>query len=210
MSNEDLIRRGVMLALSSPSGAGKTTISKRLMSADKNVSISTSATTRDKRPDEIDAKDYYFVDENRFGIMIDNDEFLEHACVYGKMYGTPRKPVEEALGAGRDVLFDIDWQGTRQLSQKSADDIVSIFILPPSWDELERRLIGRGQDSAEEISRRMSKAVDEISHYEEYHYVIVNHDLDDSLHRVRAILEAERMKRRRISGLTNFVSGLKP
>jgi len=206
----DLKRRGVMLALSSPSGAGKTTISRKLIEVDDNIDISISTTTRDRRPGEIDGKHYYFTDDEIFENMIDNEEFLEYARVFEHMYGTQRKPVEEALSNGRDILFDVDWQGTRSITHEVPDDIVSIFILPPSWEELERRLRGRGQDSDEEIAHRMSRAQDEISHYDEYHYVIINYDLDDSLHRVQAILEAERMKRRRLLDVKEFTDGLKP
>ncbi len=206
----DLKRRGVMLALSSPSGAGKTTITKKILARDPMIDVSTSATTRQKRPGEIDGKDYYFMDEDEFKDMIDNDGFLEHAEVFGRYYGTPRKPVDDALAAGRDVLFDIDWQGTRQLNDKAQEDLVSIFILPPSWEELERRLHSRGQDSKEEIAKRMAKAQAEISHYDEYHYVIINYDIEESTKQVQAILEAERLKRRRMAALPEFVSSIKP
>ena len=205
-----LTRRGLMFVLSSPSGAGKTTISRLLMEQDDNIKVSISATTRGKRPNEINGVHYHFVDDQAFETMRENGEFLEHARVFDNSYGTPRKPVEEALQSGTDVLFDIDWQGTRLISEQAPQDVVSIFILPPSWDELESRLKNRGTDSDEEIEFRMSRAVSEISHYAEYDYVIINRELDDALRRVQAILVAERMKRRRLSGLEAFVNQLKP
>ena len=205
-----LKRRGLMFVLSSPSGAGKTTISRMLMERDDNIAVSISATTRDKRPGEIDGQHYHFVTPETFDDMVENKEFLEHATVFGKQYGTPRKPVEEALESGKDVLFDIDWQGTRLINEQAPQDVVSIFILPPSWTELENRLKNRGQDTPEQIAFRMSRAVDEISHYAEYHYVIINRDLDDALRRVQAILVAERMKRRRLAGLESFIHELRP
>lgn len=206
----ELKRRGVMLILSSPSGAGKTTISRKLLERDHGIDMSISATTRQMRPGEIDGQHYYFMDEAKFEEMVENGDFMEHARVYGNYYGTPRKPVEDALSSGRDVLFDIDWQGTRKLSEDSPDDIVSVFVLPPSRDELERRLRNRGQDSDEEIARRMAKAEDEMSHYDEYHYVIVNNEVEESIRHVQAILDAERLKRRRIMGIEAFVDGLTP
>ncbi|MGM0422794.1 MAG: guanylate kinase [Pseudomonadota bacterium] len=205
-----LKRRGLMFVLSSPSGAGKTTISRLLMERDDNIRVSISATTRNIRPGEVDGQHYHFVSPEKFDEMIENKEFLEYANVFGKQYGTPRAPVEEALQRGTDVLFDIDWQGTRRISEQAAQDVVSIFILPPSWDELENRLKSRGQDSPAEIEFRMSRAVQEISHYAEYDYVIINRDLEDALRRVQAILVAERMKRRRLSGLENFINQLQP
>ncbi len=194
-----------MLVLSSPSGAGKTTIARRLMKEDGHINVSVSATTRPRREGEVDGEHYHFVSTEKFQQMIENKEFLEHATVYNHFYGTPRKPVEEALTRGEDVLFDIDWQGAQQLKAVVPDDLVSVFILPPSLPELEERLRERAQDTDEEISYRMSRALDEISHYGEYYYVMINHDLDDSVRRVRGILEAERMKRRRLVGLTQFV-----
>jgi len=209
-SRFNLNRRGVMLALSSPSGAGKTTISRRLLDVDDKIRMSVSATTRIMRPGEEEGKHYFFMAPERFQLMVDNDEFLESAQVYGRMYGTPRQPVEEALSNGQDVMFDIDWQGTRRLSQQAPEDLVSIFILPPTWEELKNRLVKRGQDSAEEIASRMDKAQDEISHYDEYHYVIVNYDVDESIKHVRAILDAERLKRRRMAAMDAFVKTLAP
>lgn len=206
----DFRRRGLMLALSSPSGGGKTTISRRLIEQDKALSVSISATTRSKRSGEVEGQHYYFVAPDRFQNMIDNDELLEHARIYDHLYGTPKIPVEQALSNGRDVIFDIDWQGTRQLSRVAPDDIVSVFILPPSWAELERRLRGRGQDTEEQIIKRLAKAADEIAHFDEYHYALINNDLDDSIRKVQSILNAERLKRRRQAGLQAFVDRLTP
>ena len=199
-----------MFVLSSPSGAGKTTISCMLMAQDDNIRVSISATTRKMRPNEVNGVHYHFVDDQEFETMREEGEFLEHARVFDHNYGTPRQPVEEALQNGTDVLFDIDWQGTRLISEQAPQDVVSIFILPPSWEELESRLRNRGTDSDEEIDFRMSRAVSEISHYAEYDYVIINRELEDALRRVQAILVAERMKRRRLSGLEAFVNQLKP
>ncbi len=201
-------RRGLMLVLSSPSGAGKTTISRRLLERNHDISMSVSVTTRPKRPGEVHGRDYFFIDPTEFNLMVNRRELLEHAKVFGNYYGTPRSAVEEALGAGRDVLFDIDWQGTQQLRESARTDLVSVFILPPSAHELERRLTTRAQDSAEEIARRMAKANDEMSHWSEYDYVIVNKDLDQSVAAVQGILDAERLKRERQVGLTEFVRGL--
>ena len=206
----DLIRRrGLMMVLSSPSGAGKTTLSRRLLEEDKEISLSISVTTRAPRKGEVDGRDYLFVDSTDFNLLVNRDQLLEHAKVFGNYYGTPRGPVENTLASGRDVLFDIDWQGTQQLAEKARDDLVSIFILPPSWYELERRLFSRAQDEPSEINRRMAKAADEMSHWAEYDYVIVNRDLDQSVFAIRSILLAERLKRRRQVGLSDFVSGLK-
>ncbi len=209
MLPQNVKRRGVMLALSSPSGAGKTTISRLLMDIDPEIHVSISATTRQPRPGEIDGVHYQFLDKETFQAMVDNGEFLEYATVFENMYGTLRKPVEEILSKGHDVLFDIDWQGTQQLRDVARDDIVSIFILPPDLKELENRLRIRAQDSAEEIDYRMGRAMSEISHYDEYHYVVVNHEVKDSLQRVQSILEAERMKSRRMSGLNEFINDFK-
>lgn len=205
-----LKRRGLMFVLSSPSGAGKTTIAHMLMERDDNITASISATTRNRRAEEVDGQHYHFVSPKEFQDMVDHKEFLEYATVFGHQYGTPRKPVEQALEAGTDVLFDIDWQGTRLINEQAAQDVVSVFILPPSWAELENRLQKRGQDSDDEIAFRMSRAVDEISHYAEYDYVIINRDLEDAWRRVQAILVAERMKRRRLAGLASFVQELQP
>ena len=198
-----------MLVLSSPSGAGKSTISRRLLESEPNLVMSVSATTRPRRPGEVDGRDYYFVDPTEFNLMVNRGELLEHAKVFGNYYGTPRLPVEEALRAGRDVLFDIDWQGTQQIEGVAGQDLVSVFILPPSTRELERRLRARAQDSDEVVATRMAKAADEISHYPEYQYIILNDDLDHSTIAVRAILAAERLRRERLVGLTDFVKGLR-
>ena len=206
----DLIRRrGLMMVLSSPSGAGKTSLSRRLLEMDKEISLSVSVTTRPPRAGEVDGRDYSFIDATEFNLLSNRDQLLESAKVFGNYYGTPRLPVEKTLAQGRDVLFDIDWQGTQQLAEKARDDLVSIFILPPSWYELERRLFTRAQDDPSEINRRMAKAADEMSHWAEYDYVIVNRDLDQSVLAVQSILLSERLKRRRQIGLSEFVSGLK-
>jgi guanylate kinase len=197
-----------MLVLSSPSGAGKTTLSRMLLKADRGVELSISVTTRPKRPGEVDGRDYHFIDRARFDAMIKRGELLEWAEVFGNGYGTPRRPVEKALRSGRDVLFDIDWQGTQQLSEKARDDLVSVFILPPTVKELERRLQRRAQDSRAVIGSRMAKAAGEMSHWPEYDYVIVNRDKDEAFAEVRAVLAAERLKRERQSGLSAFVRGL--
>jgi guanylate kinase len=208
MSNEMIPRRGLMLILSSPSGAGKTTLSRQLLESDKNISLSVSATTRSMRPGEIHGKDYYFLAAEEFEKWRDQGRFLEHARVFGHLYGTPEALVTGALSAGQDVLFDIDWQGTNQLKAKMSDDVVSIFILPPSHDELERRLRNRAQDSAEVVAARMEKAMDEIGHWAEYDYVIVNHDIRKALDEIKAILIAERLKRERQIGIPDFVGRL--
>ncbi|MEQ8745148.1 guanylate kinase [Pyruvatibacter sp.] len=198
-----------MFVMSSPSGAGKTTLSRGLLETDDEIFMSVSATTRLPRPGEVDGKDYFFVSVEEFGLMVNRSEFLEHAKVFGNYYGTPRAPVETALSSGRDVLFDIDWQGTQQLKQNAGADVVSIFILPPSTQELERRLHARAQDSAEVVAGRMAKAADEMSHWAEYDYIIVNQDVTQSAAQVRAILDAERLKRPRQTGLDGFVKGLR-
>jgi guanylate kinase len=202
-------RRGLMLVLSSPSGAGKTTISRELLKREPNLTMSVSATTRPKRPGEVEGVDYYFVDTTTFNLMVNRREFLEHAQVFGNYYGTPREPVERALTDGHDVLFDIDWQGTQQLMESARSDLVTVFILPPSTRELERRLQTRAQDSAEVVAKRMSHAPDEMSHWPEYDYVIVNRDIDASVAQVRAILTAERLRRERQVGLGDFVKALR-
>jgi guanylate kinase len=201
-------RRGLMLVLSSPSGAGKTTLSRMLLKADRNIELSVSVTTRAQRRGELHGSDYHFIDLSRFEHMVKAGDLLEWAEVFGHRYGTPRRPVEKALRAGRDVLFDIDWQGTQQLSEKARDDLVSVFILPPSVKELERRLRRRAQDSKDVISGRMAKAAGEMSHWPEYDYVIVNRDIDEAFADVRAILAAERLKRERQVGLSAFVRSL--
>ena len=197
-----------MLVLSSPSGAGKTTLSRMLLKADRNVELSISVTTRPQRRGEIDGRDYHFIELSRFKDMVRANELLEWAEVFGYRYGTPRRPVERALRAGRDVLFDIDWQGTQQLREKARSDLVSIFILPPSVQELERRLKRRAQDSHDIIGSRMAKAAGEMSHWPEYDYVIVNRDKDEAFIEVEAILAAERRKRERQVGLSAFVRSL--
>jgi len=206
--NEDIPRRGLMLVLSSPSGAGKTTLSRRLLDSDGNIKLSVSATTRPMRPGEVHGVDYHFVAPEEFEAWRADGKFLEHALVFGHRYGTPSGAVNDALAAGRDVLFDIDWQGTQQLKEKKRDDLVSIFILPPSHEELERRLRARAQDSEAIVAARMAKAADEISHWAEYDYVIVNTDLDRALADTQAILNAERLKRSRQTGISAFVGTL--
>ena len=201
-------RRGLMLVLSSPSGAGKTTLSRMLLKADGHIDLSVSVTTRPQRPGEVDGRDYHFIDMVRFESMVKSGKLLEWAEVFGHRYGTPRIPVEKALRAGRDVLFDIDWQGTQQLREKARDDLVSVFILPPSVTELQRRLERRAQDSRAIIAGRMAKAAGEMSHWPEYDYVIVNRDKKDAFAEVRAILAAERLKRERQMGLSALVRDL--
>jgi guanylate kinase len=198
-------RRGLMLVLSSPSGAGKTSISRELLERDDDLYMSVSATTRPRRPGEVDGVHYKFVEKTDFDLMVNRQELLEYAKVFDHYYGTPRGPVEEALSAGHDVLFDIDWQGTQQLDERAREDLVSVFILPPSTAELERRLNTRAQDSAEVISNRMAKAADEMTHWSEYDYVVVNQSFEDSVAQIQAILAAERLKRTRQEGLSDFV-----
>jgi guanylate kinase len=212
MSNENgtsaIQRRGLMLVLSSPSGAGKTTLSRQLLDNDKQIQLSVSCTTRQKRRGERDGVDYRFVDTATFRGMIERKQFLEYAEVFGNYYGTPNAPVDEALATGRDVLFDIDWQGTQQLRDKGRADLVTVFILPPSTRDLEKRLLTRAQDTKETVAQRMAKAADEMSHWAEYDYVIVNRDLDHAFAEVRAILAAERLKRVRQTGLSDFVRSI--
>ena len=203
-----IARRGVMLVLSSPSGAGKTTLSRRLLEADPMVDLSISVTTRKQRPGEVAGEHYHFVDQASFDRMVANAELLEWAQVFGNGYGTPRGPVEAALAHGRDVLFDIDWQGTQQLREKARGDLVSVFVLPPSIPELERRLHRRAQDTDEVIRARMAKVFDELSHWAEYDYVVINNAIDRAFADVQAILAAERLKRERQTGLSTFVRGL--
>jgi len=206
MSDSSTIeRRGLLLVLSSPSGAGKTTLARHLMETDPGISMSVSVTTRRPRPGEVDGKDYTFVDEAAFKRMTDADELLEWARVFDNYYGTPRAPVEAAVAQGRDILFDIDWQGAQQLSEKMKHDVVRVFILPPSVGSLEQRLRARAQDPDEVVRRRMDEAAAEISHWPEYDYVIVNTDLPKSMHGLSAILTAERLRRDRLNGLTAFV-----
>ena len=202
-------RRGLMLVLSSPSGAGKTTLSRLLLEHDRDIELSISCTTRPKRPAEKDGVDYHFVDHHYFRELIEREALLESAKVFDHYYGTPRGPVEATLAKGRDMLFDIDWQGTQQLTERARDDLVSVFILPPSTGELERRLIRRAQDSREVVAKRMAKAADEMSHWAEYDYVIVNTDIGRSLEQIKAILTAERLQRQRQVGLSDFVKALR-
>jgi guanylate kinase len=201
-------RRGLMFVLSSPSGAGKTTLSRLLIAKMAGLKMSVSATTRPMRPGEVGGRDYHFIDKAKFEQMSKRDELLESATVFENRYGTPREPVEAALAAGQDVLFDIDWQGTQQLREKARDDVVSVFILPPSAADLEKRLHSRAQDSHEVIRGRMSRASHEMSHWAEYDYIVINHDIDEAFAEVQSILKAERLRRERRTGLTTFVRKL--
>lgn len=203
-----IARRGLLLVLSSPSGAGKTTLSKRLLAADASLGVSVSATTRGPRRGEEDGRDYHFVSEAEFKRRLEAGELLEWALVHGNYYASPRAPVEAALAEGRDTLFDIDWQGARQIRDSMGADTVSVFILPPTGKALERRLTSRGQDSPEVVARRLANAAGEIAHWDEYDYVIVNSDLDQSFATLTAILAAERHKRARQTGLPGFVAGV--
>jgi guanylate kinase len=207
-NQQKIARRGLMLVLSSPSGAGKTTLSRLLLRSDRNVELSISVTTRPKRGGEVDGRDYHFIHRGRFDDLVAQGELLEWAEVFGHRYGTPRRPVTKALLAGRDVLFDIDWQGTQQLREKARTDLVSVFILPPTTSELERRLKRRAQDSKSVIGSRMAKAAGEMSHWPEYDYVVVNRDKRAAFAELRAILAAERLKRERQVGLSDFVRRL--
>jgi guanylate kinase len=206
--NPNVHRRGLLFVMSSPSGAGKTTLSRKLLAADANISMSVSMTTRKPRPGEVDGKDYHFITPAKFDAMVKAGELLEWATVFGNSYGTPKKPVEDALQAGRDVLFDIDWQGTQQLAQAMPEDLVRLFILPPTPDALRQRLINRAQDSSTVIAKRMAEAAHEISHWPEYDYVIINDAIEAAHTQVVAILTAERLRRRRQLGLTGFVRDL--
>ncbi len=202
---KEIKRRGLLLVLSSPSGAGKSTLSRLLLEKDRNITLSVSMTTRTPRPGERNGVDYIFASADEFDDLVARDGFLEHARVFDHSYGTPAAPVVEAMEEGRDVLFDIDWQGTQQLAQKVAEDLVRVFILPPSKAELERRLKTRAQDSAEVVAKRMSKANQEISHWAEYDYIIINDDLEKAEQQLFSILQAERLKRVRQTGLVSFV-----
>ena len=208
MAFDRIARRGLMLVLSSPSGAGKTTIARMLLERDPALSMSVSSTTRPIRPGEEDGRDYHFVDPTEFNLMINRQEFLEHAKVYGNYYGTSRSAVEGALAGGSDVIFDIDWQGAQQLSQVAGGDLVRVFILPPSTEELDRRLHTRAQDSDEVVASRMAKAADEMSHWAEYDFIVINEDVEKSVAQVQAILTAERSRRKRQVGLSEFVKRL--
>ena len=201
-------RRGFMFVLSSPSGAGKSSITRALLERDASLTLSISTTSRRRRPGESEGKDYNFVSSEDFQIMINEGQFLEHAQVFGNYYGTPVASVKQQIEAGENVLFDIDWQGTQQLKATARDDLVSVFILPPSYRALEQRLKKRNQDSDAEVAKRMAKAADELSHFAEYDYVIINSDLEQAVGEVYAILQAERRKRARMNGLTNFVREL--
>jgi guanylate kinase len=201
-------RRGLLLVLSSPSGAGKTTLSRKLLAMDTEVVLSVSVTTRKIRPGERDGRDYHFIDRRKFDKLIEKEDLLEWAEVFDNYYGTPKKPVMDALAAGRDVLFDVDWQGTQQLRDRAPNDLVSIFVLPPSIPELEQRLKMRAQDDYETIHRRMAKAADEMSHWAEYDYVVINREIDQAFADISAVLAAERLKRERQTGLSDFVRGL--
>ena len=207
-SSKDLARKGLMFILSSPSGAGKTTISRKLLAAESNLDMSVSVTTRPMRPGEVEGKDYHFVSAERFKEMVAEDAFLEWAEVFGNCYGTPRAHIAEGLAQGQDYLFDVDWQGAQQLSQRAGKDVVSVFLLPPSIEELEHRLRSRGTDSDAVIRDRMDRARAEISHWDGYDYVVVNDDIEACFVKVKTILAAERLRRERRRGLVEFVRGL--
>lgn len=209
MPGSRIQRRGLMLVLSSPSGAGKSTIARALLEREDELFLSISMTTRPPRPGEEEGRDYFFITEDEYNQKVQGDELLEHAQVFSNYYGTPKTLVERHLTAGEDVLFDIDWQGTQQLRESAREDVISIFILPPSYEELEKRLTGRGQDSEEVIRKRMAKASDEMSHWPEYDYVIVNDVIEESIQNVQAILKAERLRRMRRLGLGDFVNSIR-
>jgi guanylate kinase len=209
MAQDAIARRGILLVLSSPSGAGKTTITRALVAQDGALGLSVSVTTRARREGEVDSRDYHFISRAQFEKMVTQDELLEHAAVFDHFYGTPRQPVIAALDSGRDIITDVDWQGTQQLAAKIRGDLVSVFVLPPSLAALEQRLRIRAQDSEEVVRRRMAKSSDEMSHWAEYDYVVVNRDLDESVARVQAILTAERARRERQIGLSDFVNRLR-
>jgi guanylate kinase len=205
---DNVARRGIMLVLSSPSGAGKSTIARALLAEDADLSMSVSVTTRPPRPGEQRGRDYLFIDDDTFAAMVADGGLLEHATVFGNSYGSPRGPVEEALAAGRDVLFDVDWQGTQQLRENARNDLVSVFILPPSRAELERRLRTRAQDPEDVVQARMARAGDEMSHWAEYDYIVVNRDIATAVAQVHAILDSERLRRARQVGLAEFVKAI--
>ena len=205
----DISRRGLLLILSSPSGAGKTSISQAVLKRDAGIELSVSVTTRPPRPGEVDGADYGFIDEPAFQRLVADGRLLEHAWVFGNYYGTPREAVEKTVAAGRDVLFDVDWQGTQQLKENARSDVASVFVLPPSMASLEDRLRHRAQDSGAEVARRMSEAEAEMSHWPEYDYVIVNRDFEESVQAVQTVLAAERLRRERQVGLTEFISAMR-
>ena len=209
MTSSPIRRRGFLLILSSPSGAGKTTITRRLIAADPGLTLSVSVTTRSPRQGEVAGLDYYFIDRSRFDEMLAHGELLEHATVFGNSYGTPRRPIEEALATGRDVVGDVDWQGTQQLTNSVPKDLVAVFVLPPSLAALEARLRARAQDSAAVVASRMAKSAEEMSHWAEYDYVILNQDVEESVAQVQAIVTAERLRRNRQIGLVDFVNRLR-
>lgn len=209
MSASPIERRGLLLVLSSPSGAGKTTIARRLVDEDPSLTLSVSVTTRPQRRGEVDGRDYQFIDQARFAEMVAQGELLEHAQVFGNCYGTPRRPIEAALAAGRDIVGDLDWQGTRQLAEKVPGDLVAVFVLPPSLAALKERLRTRAQDSAAVVAGRMAKSAEEMSHWDEYDYVMVNDTVEASVAQARAIITAERLRRRRQPGLAAFVESLR-
>ena len=201
-------RRGLMLVLSSPSGAGKSTIARAILAQNPNIKLSVSATTRPQRPGEVEGVDYFFVSEKEFDLMVHDGEMLEYATVFGNKYGTPKKPVEDALNAGQDVMFDIDWQGTQQLTEHSADDLVRVFILPPSVEELRKRLTTRAQDSDDVIAYRMSESANQMSHWQEYDWVIINETLERTIGQVQSILNSEQLRRHRQQGISGFIRTL--
>ncbi|HEY7990324.1 MAG TPA: guanylate kinase [Stellaceae bacterium] len=209
MAKTEIARRGILLVLSSPSGAGKSTITRAMLDREPDLQFSVSVTTRRPRAGEIDGHHYHFINKERFDRMVKDGALLEHAGVFGNYYGTPRKPIEEALAAGRDVILDLDWQGTQQLRQAMRDDVVSVFILPPDHATLEKRLKTRAQDSDDIVQGRMKKSAEETSHWPEYDYVIVNEELESSVALAKSILAAERAKRERLTGLTEFVAKLR-
>lgn len=205
----NLPRRGLMFILSSPSGAGKTTIARKLLAVEENLAMSVSVTTRPKRDGEVEGRDYYFKTREQFDAMVAEDAFLEWAEVFGNCYGTPLAEIEAGLSKGQDYLFDVDWQGAQQLSQRAREDVVSVFLLPPSMAELEHRLRSRATDDEAVIAGRMARAGDEISHWDAYDYVVINHDLEDCFNKVRTVLHAERLSRSRQTGLIDFTRELK-
>lgn len=209
MSKGLIRRRGLLVVFSSPSGAGKTTITRRLVERDPALALSISVTTRPPRPGEIDGRDYRFITRRRFDEMVAQGELLEHALVFGNYYGTPHRPIDEALAAGHDIVGDLDWQGTQQLVSKVREDVVAVFVLPPSFAALEQRLRARAQDADPVVASRMAKSIEEMSHWSEYDYVIVNETIDDAVTQAHAIVTAERLRRTRQTGLATFVEGLR-